>query len=112
VNWNDANAQWLQQRLKAAPEQTFGIQYTLALLEARDFANNVRHDPAPLAAFAAAHEKDFAQLTPAVAKVVRTLLDRYLKPPAKKPMPKPGNKPKPSKVVKDDPFGALPPPGR
>jgi hypothetical protein len=117
LNWDDVNAQWLHQRLKAAPEQTFGVQLTLALLEsaapirkAKGYENTVQHDPAPLIAFAAAHAKDLSQLKPATAKVVQTLLGHYLKPPAEKPVPKQGGKPGPSKVSNDDPFGAAPPP--
>ncbi len=89
LNHNDETAAWLHQRLKTAPEQTFGIRLTLALLDSaapirkiKGYSNTARRDPAPLIAFSENNAKEFVQLSPAAASVVRTLLDRYLKPPA------------------------------
>jgi hypothetical protein len=107
LNRDDDTALWLHQCLKAEPEQTFGIQLTLALLDSaapirkiKGYSNTARRDPAPLIAFAAAHSKEFAKLSPDAAKVVRTLLDHYLKPPAEKPAQR--------NLLNDDPFGAPP----
>ncbi|MDB6003762.1 MAG: hypothetical protein JWR15_749 [Prosthecobacter sp.] len=107
LNYDDETAQWLQQRLRTAPEQTFGIQLTLALLDSaapirktKGNSNTARHDPAPLIAFAAAHSKDLSQLPPATAKAVQTLLDHYLKPPPDTPAQKNSSN--------GDPFGVPP----
>lgn len=108
---NETNAQWLQQKLKSAPKQTFGAQLALALLEsnaparkAGNCAVRPQPDAAPVAAFAAAHAADIKQLPPATAKVVHHLIESYLNPP-KPPPPAPLQETPSSK----EPFDALPP---
>lgn len=89
LNHDDATAAWLYRKLKAVPEQTFGVRLTLALLDSaapirkiKGYSNTARRDLAPLIAFSENKAKEFAQLSPASAKAVQTLLDHYLKPPA------------------------------
>lgn len=85
----DAKSRPDDAELKAAPEPTFGIQLTLALLDcsaavhkARGCSNQVHLDPAPLNSFAKAHAGEIAQLSPSAAQAMQTLLERYRKPPA------------------------------
>jgi|GEM_PF-6470059 len=89
VKRDDQDAQWLQQRLLAEPEQTFGIQLTLALLKstacvrrAQDEDYRSSSGPAPLVAFAAAHARDFLHLSPSAVAALRTIFVSYLTPPA------------------------------